>query len=131
MGAAVSVFDAAGAIRVPRTRFAPVKNTNDLLAVRSDCYVLDDRFQVVPNPERSVDPIVINLDPRYWKLIDDFENRFPFGAPSLVDCVSLTVKGDFKFGSSVRLEGCVTLINDKAKAFEIEDRRIIQGELQV
>ena len=33
MGSAISVFDRAGAIRVPRTRFIPVKNTNDLLAV--------------------------------------------------------------------------------------------------
>src|SRR5918994_4048607 len=42
MGAAIDVFDGAQAIRVPRTRFAPVKTTNDLLALRSDAYDLRD-----------------------------------------------------------------------------------------
>jgi len=51
MGAAISVFEGAGAIRVPRQRFAPVKNTNDLLAVRSDCYILTEQFQIIPNSE--------------------------------------------------------------------------------
>merc|ERR1719394_2020991 len=40
MGAAISAFPGASAILVPRTRFAPVKTTNDLLALRSDAYVL-------------------------------------------------------------------------------------------
>ena len=40
MGAAIDVFDGARAIRVPRARFAPVKTTDDLLALRSDAYVL-------------------------------------------------------------------------------------------
>jgi UTP--glucose-1-phosphate uridylyltransferase len=53
MGAAISVFEAAAAIRVPRKRFAPVKNTNDLMAVRSDRFSLNDKFQMVPNPHRS------------------------------------------------------------------------------
>merc|ERR1711972_991246 len=36
MGAAISCFEGASAIVVPRERFAPVKTTNDLLALRSD-----------------------------------------------------------------------------------------------
>src|SRR3954452_14890210 len=40
MGAAIDVFEGARALRVPRRRFAPVKTTNDLLALRSDAYVL-------------------------------------------------------------------------------------------
>jgi UTP--glucose-1-phosphate uridylyltransferase len=131
MGAAIGVFDAAGVIRVPRKRFAPVKNTNHLLAVRSDCYVLDDAFQVVPNPERKLGQIFIDLDPAYYKLIDDFENRFPFGPPSLVDCASLTVKGDFLFGSGVALKGSALLRNDKDEIFKIEDGRRLQGEFRV
>ena len=38
MGAAIGAFDGARAVRVPRTRFAPVKTTNDLLVLRSDAY---------------------------------------------------------------------------------------------
>lgn len=131
MGAAISVFDGAGAIRVPRTRFSPVKTTDHLLALPSDCYVLNDKFQVVPNPERRLGQILIDLDPRYYGLIDNFERRFPFGAPSLVHCESFRVKGDFKFGRGVTLEGCVTLFNDHDETFQIEDGRKIQGHLRV
>ena len=42
MGAAVGVFDGARPLRVPRTRFSPVKSTEDLLALRSDAYVLHE-----------------------------------------------------------------------------------------
>jgi len=131
MGAAIGVFDAAGVIRVPRSRFAPVKNTNHLLAVRSDCYVLDDTFQVVPNPERKRGQIFIDLDPAYYKLIDDFGERFPFGPPSLLNCASLTVKGDFLFGSGITLQGNVLLRNDRTEIFKIEDGRSLQGESRV
>ena len=47
MGAAVGVFEGARALRVPRTRFAPVKTTYDLLVLRSDAYVLTDDARVV------------------------------------------------------------------------------------
>jgi UTP--glucose-1-phosphate uridylyltransferase len=35
MGAAIGVFEGAAALRVPRSRFVPVKTTNDLLSLRS------------------------------------------------------------------------------------------------
>ena len=38
MGAAIDVFEGARALRVPKSRFAPVKTTDDLLLVRSDAY---------------------------------------------------------------------------------------------
>ena len=40
MGSAIGVIDGARALLVPRTRFAPVKSTDDLLLVRSDAYEL-------------------------------------------------------------------------------------------
>ena len=87
MGAAIGVFDRARALRVPRRRFAPVKTTNDLLALRSDAYVVDDRFEVMLAPERSGPPLV-DLDPAVYKRVGDFEVRFAAGAPSLVRCES-------------------------------------------
>ncbi len=47
MGAAVGVFEGAGGIEVARDRFAPVKTTNDLLVLRSDCYEVTDDWRVV------------------------------------------------------------------------------------
>jgi UTP--glucose-1-phosphate uridylyltransferase len=99
MGAAVGAIEGAGALRVPRTRFAPVKTTNDLLAVRSDAYVLrEDDARVVPAPEREgLPPPLVDLDPRFYKLLADFEARFPSGPPSLVRAERLVVRGDVVF----------------------------------
>ena len=90
MGAAIGVFEGARALHVPRRRFAPVKTTNDLLALRSDAYVLLEDHRVELAPERE-EPPVIDLDPDYYKLVGDFEPRFPAGPPSLVECERLTV----------------------------------------
>ena len=46
MGAAIGVFDGAQPVAVPRRRFSPVKTTEDLLALRSDAYVLTDDARV-------------------------------------------------------------------------------------
>jgi UTP--glucose-1-phosphate uridylyltransferase len=111
MGAAVGCFTPALGIQVPRRRFAPVKATCDLLALRSDAYLVDEGFGIRPSPARdpSLGPPVIVLDPRY-KGLDAFEARFP--APlSLLGCRSLRVEGDLRFGRDVVIEGEVTLRN--------------------
>jgi UTP--glucose-1-phosphate uridylyltransferase len=108
MGAAISLFDHATAIRVPRSRFSPVKNTNDLLTVRSDAFELTDDSRVVLASERSAPPTV-RLDPRFFTNLDDFDRRFPSGPPSLVGCTSLTVHGDVTFGEGVVVEGDVAI----------------------
>ncbi len=126
MGAAIAVFNGASAIRVPRTRFVPVKTSSDLLAIRSDAYTLTDDFYIVQNPARKLDQLVISLDPAYYKLIDDLEARFPHGVPSLLNCEQLTIKGDVKFGKNVTLTGKVQLINKSDKQMKIESGAIIQ-----
>jgi UTP--glucose-1-phosphate uridylyltransferase len=103
MGAAIGVFEGAAAIEVPRSRFLPVKATSDLLVLRSDAYELVDGAQVRLAPSRTAAPLV-DLDKPY-KLVNDFDARFPSGAPSLVDCERLTVKGDWTFGRGVRVLG--------------------------
>ena len=42
MGAAVEVFDGSRALAVDRSRFRPVKTTNELLLIRSDLYRLTE-----------------------------------------------------------------------------------------
>ena len=101
MGAAIDVFEGAQAIRVPRERFAPVKTTNDLLALRSDAYELHDDGRIVVADGRSGAPLV-ELDPDHFKLVRDFDERFSAGAPSLVECERLTVRGDVAFGAGRR-----------------------------
>jgi UTP--glucose-1-phosphate uridylyltransferase len=122
MGAAIGVFEGAGAIRVSRRRFAPVKTTDDLLAVRSDAYVLTGDFRVELAPERDGPPF-IDLDNDYYKLLDDFEARFPAGPPSLVRCERLVVEGDVVFGRGVVVRGSVTIEGPR----KIGDGEVLEG----
>jgi UTP--glucose-1-phosphate uridylyltransferase len=123
MGSAISVFEGAAALRVPRERFAPVKTTNDLLALRSDCYKLTDDARIVEVPGLDGGPPLVDLDPAYYKLVDDFEARFPAGAPSLVDCRRLRVRGDVTFGAGVVVRGEVEVEGPR----RIEDGAILGG----
>jgi UTP--glucose-1-phosphate uridylyltransferase len=109
MGAAIERFDGARALRVPRRRFAPVKTTNDLLAVRSDAYVLTEDAHVELAPERGERPPIVDLDARFYKLLRDFEERFPAGPPSLVACERLTVVGDVMFGRGDAIRGAARI----------------------
>jgi UTP--glucose-1-phosphate uridylyltransferase len=129
MGTAISLFERAAAVRVPRGRFSPVKNTNDLLAVRSDAYELTDDSRIVLHPERAVPP-VIRLDDRYFKMIDNFEERFPSGSPSLRACRSLTVEGDVTFGEQVVVEGEVT-IRSGDTPYQVPDGAVLRNDGQV
>jgi UTP--glucose-1-phosphate uridylyltransferase len=127
MGAAIQLFEGAMAIRVPRTRLAPVKTTGDLLKIRSDAYQLTEGYHVVPTPGRKCGDIVIELDSTFYWSIDNMDARFPHGAPSLIECERLEVRGDIKFGRNVRLVGNVRLINESAEQLEVEDGALIDG----
>ncbi len=106
MGAAIEVFDGARTIEVGRDRFVPVKTTDDLLVLRSDVYdlrpdfVLDQVAETVP---------FVSLDPEVYKLVGEFDKRFPEGAPSLRRASSLQVEGDWTFEPGVAVHGDVAL----------------------
>jgi UTP--glucose-1-phosphate uridylyltransferase len=101
MGAAIEVFDGSTTIEVGRDRFVPVKTTNDLMVLRSDCYRLDDNSVLHLQPEAA--PFV-DLDKPY-KLVGDFDARFPEGVPSLKEARSLVVRGDWTFAGGVTVVG--------------------------
>lgn len=106
MGAAVEVFEGATAIGVGRDRFLPVKTTSDLLVLRSDAYDLEANGQLTA----VADPApVVDLDDSYYKLIADFDQRFPAGVPSLKEARAFAISGDWSFEADVRVVGEVTL----------------------
>jgi UTP--glucose-1-phosphate uridylyltransferase len=129
MGTAISLFPRAAAIRVPRHRFSPVKNTNDLLAVRSDAYELTEDSRVVLHPDRATPPVV-RLDERFYKLVDEFDRRFPAGPPSLLRCSSLVVEGDISFGAGVVVEGNAVVRTEEGGA-ALPDGARVQGEVSL
>ncbi len=126
MGSAIGVFDGSAAIRVPRSRFAPVKTTGDLLAVRSDAYRLTDDFRVELHPARQHVPVVVELDPAHFKLISQLDDRFPHGAPSLRRCDRFTVRGDVRFGKNIAVRGAVTVENPAPEPMTIPDGTVLE-----
>jgi UTP--glucose-1-phosphate uridylyltransferase len=114
MGAAVEVFDDSRLIEVGRDRFVPVKTTNDLLVLRSDVYDIGQDFVL---DQAAAELPFIDLDGHY-KLVGDFDKRFPDGAPSLRKATALKVAGDFTFGKGVQVIGDVELTASSAQRIE-------------
>lgn len=110
MGAAIECFAGSAAIEVPRSRFAPVKTTGDLLALRSDAYEILDNGQVRLCASRHGEPPVIHLSEAY-KLVDSLDD---LGVPGLLGCRSLSVTGPLRFAPGVVIEGDVEIINGGA-----------------
>ena len=111
MGAAIECFEGAAAIDVPRSRFAPVKTTGDLLALRSDAYEVLDDGQVRLTASRNGVPPVILLSDEY-KLVDQIE---ALGVPGLIGCDTLKVSGPIRFAPGVVIEGKVEFANTSAE----------------
>jgi len=107
MGAAIECFEGASAIMIPRSRFAPVKTTSDLFALRSDAYVLTPDCRIELAPARGGVPPDVKLDGKY-KFVDAMETLTPNGVPSLIGCKKIVVEGDVTFAANVVVKGTVT-----------------------
>lgn len=116
MGAAIECFPHTDAVVVPRSRFAPVKTTADLLALRSDAYRVTEDHRLVLDESRGGRPPIVDLDARHFKLMADFDRHFAAGVPSLLRCESLRVVGSVAFDPGVVCEGTVTIQTDKPAA---------------
>lgn len=102
MGAAVNLFNGAICVQVDRMRFLPVKTTDDLFIMRSDRFHLTDSYEMEDGDYHFPN---VELDKRYYKNIQDFEERFPYGVPSIAAAASFRVEGDWTFGRNVSLFG--------------------------
>jgi UTP--glucose-1-phosphate uridylyltransferase len=129
MGSAIAVFAGAEAIRVPRSRFAPVKKTDDLLAVRSDAYALLPDYRVELASERHGMPPAVELKGDHYRFVSDLDDHFPFGAPSLRYCDNLIVEGEFEFGRDITLCGNVHFRNKNGKCHRVPDGLVVENSL--
>merc|ERR1712023_118376 len=111
MGAAISCFEGAIALQIPRTRFAPVKKCDDLVALRSDAYEITEDSRIQLAAAREGKPPMIKLDDAY-KFCDAMEGLIPNGPPSSINCKSMTIKGkNIEFATGVVVKGDVTFSN--------------------
>ena len=110
MGSAIECFKGAAAILIPRSRFAPVKTTADLLALSSDAYeITDDSRMQLCAARNSVQPTV-KLDDGY-KFVDQLATLTKNGVPSLINCTKLTVEGKVDMAKGVVISGTVKFVN--------------------
>jgi len=124
MGAAIELFQGASAIVVSRDRFAPVKKCNDLLLLRSDCYIINEDYVPILNPACGGSAPVIDLDSKKYKFVANLEESTVDGIPSLVKCQYLSIKGLVRFSKKTTLTGNVSIINESS-----EPKLIPSGDL--
>jgi UTP--glucose-1-phosphate uridylyltransferase len=128
MGSAIELFEKSDAIIVDKNRFAPVKKTSDLLIVLSDIYTLDSDFNFIINEDKKLNPIKIELDEDYYKLVDDFYKRFK-QVPSLKKCDKLKIKGDIVFEENIEIIGDVKITNNTEKQIILKNKIIKDEEI--
>jgi UTP--glucose-1-phosphate uridylyltransferase len=105
MGSAIEVFEDAQAILVPRSRFLPVKTTNELLLLRSNLYEMGDDCGLELTTETTPR---VDLEATYYAHLDQYESRIP-KSPSMRRATSLRVEGDWYFVPGSTVEGDVLL----------------------
>ncbi len=125
MGAAIQTFEGSMALVVPRTRFTPVKKTNDLLALWSDVYQLNEEYQVVLHPSLTKPPY-IHLEEIFYGHLHQMQERFDSNIPSLLECTSLRIHGDVHFGKNVICRGNVEIHSEHP--IQLKDQ-VLEGKI--
>lgn len=135
IGAAMQSFGNSIGINVPRSRFLPVKKTQDLLLVMSNLYSLNNGTLVM-NPKRSFPSVpLIKLGDAHFTKVRDFMSRFD-SIPDTLDLDHLTVSGDVTFGKGVSLLGTVIIIANHGERIDIPpgsilENKIVSGNLRI
>jgi len=133
-GAAISFFNKAQAVNVPRSRFLPVKGCSDLLVVQSELYKTENG-SLIANPERPFPTIpIIKLGPEF-RMVADYEQRIG-GQVDIIELDRLTISGNVFLGRNVTLKGSVIIIANTGSRIDIPDgaileNKIVSGHLEV
>ena len=122
MGAAISVFADSKAIEVPRSRFRPVKKTDELMLYWAGVFNLDRDYNVVLNEHLTEVP-TIKLDPEYFKTVDQLYARIGKNMPDLRKCSSLNITGNIVFGENVSISGDLIIYGDEHE-YVLKDKNL-------
>nr|XP_045581617.1 UTP--glucose-1-phosphate uridylyltransferase-like [Procambarus clarkii] len=134
VGAAVKCFSGALGINVPRSRFLPVKKTDDLLLVMSNLYRLQ-QGALTMSPLRMFDTTPLVKLGSHFTRVKDFLGRFS-SIPDMLELDHLTVSGDVTFGKGVVLKGTVIIIANHGDRIDIPtgailENKIVSGNLRI
>jgi len=128
VGAAMKCFQKSKGIKVPRSRFLPVKKTSDLFLLMSNLYTFKDGILTM-SPERmfSTTPLVKLGNENFMKVCD-FLKRFE-SIPNILHLDHLTVSGDVSFGKGVSLKGTVIIIANHGERIDIPNGSILENKI--
>jgi len=135
IGAAMKCFDNAIGLRVPRSRFLPVKKTSDLLLVMSNLYNLNHGALLMSPKRMFPSTPLVKLGNKHFKITSEFLSRFG-SIPDLLELDHLTVSGDVTFGKGVSLKGTVIIIANHGDRIDIPagsilENKIVSGNLRI
>ncbi|VDO27816.1 unnamed protein product, partial [Onchocerca flexuosa] len=123
LGGAIRNFDKILSIQVSRSRFLPVKNTQELFALMSDLYEVTEDFSL--RFIRKDKAPIIELSEHFNK-ISEFRKRF-CEIPRLRELKRLKVEGDIYFGHDVILKGNVEIIADQRQQLKVADGECLEN----
>ncbi|KAK2707496.1 UTP--glucose-1-phosphate uridylyltransferase-like isoform X2 [Artemia franciscana] len=135
VGAAMKSFDNGIGLNVPRSRFLPVKKTQDLLLVKSNLYHFKNG-SLTMNPLRSFPSTpLVKLGDNHFAKVAEFLRRFET-IPDVLELDHLTVSGDVTFGRNVSLKGTVIIIANHGERIDIPscallENKIVSGNLRI
>jgi UTP--glucose-1-phosphate uridylyltransferase len=133
-GAAIKNYKTACGINVPRSRFLPVKKTQDLLLIMSNLYELENGHLTLSSKRSFPTTPLVKLGTSFDK-VSEFLKRFP-GIPDLLELDHVTVSGDVTFGRNVSLKGTVIIIANHGDRIDIPpgallENKIVSGNLRI
>lgn len=134
IGAAISYFNNACGVNVPRSRFLPVKSTSDLLLIQSNMYNLKSGALVTNTARQFSTTPVIKLG-KEFKKVGQYLERFG-SIPDVLELDHLTVSGDVSFGENTTLKGTVIVVANPGNkimipAGSVLENKVVVGSLHV
>uniref|UniRef100_A0AAF5PKD3 UTP--glucose-1-phosphate uridylyltransferase n=3 Tax=Wuchereria bancrofti TaxID=6293 RepID=A0AAF5PKD3_WUCBA len=123
VGGTIRNFDKVLSIQVPRSRFLPVKNTQDLLAIMSDLYEVREDFSLQFVRKGKVPVIELS---KYFSKVSEFQKRFR-EIPQLRQLKRLKVEGDVYFGHRVVLKDNVEIAADQGQQLEVAEGECLEN----
>merc|ERR1712038_1629363 len=135
VGAAMKCFEKCKGIKVPRSRFLPVKKTDDLLLIKSNLYTIQNGvLKMSPERQFGTTPLV-KCGAKNFSKVKEFMMRFPT-IPDVLELNHLTVSGDVNFGRNVVLKGTVIVIANHGDRIDIPngavlENKIVSGNLRI
>ncbi|RLN75978.1 hypothetical protein BBJ28_00021861, partial [Nothophytophthora sp. Chile5] len=105
-------------IKVPRSRFLPVKSSSDLFLVQSNLYQIK-HGSLLMNPARPTPSIPIVKLGLEFHSAKEYAARFEHGIPNIMELDHLTVAGD----------GTVILVANEGAHIDLPDGTVLEDKV--